>query len=127
MSVYIYSSCSSMFIVYHLSIYKIWYLNIDKALLFLRNQAICLKNWNLRWVPTTTKFDIICWNFAHISYLTISTKGCSGFFILFRTWVIYKNLKNDCVETRSFLIFTNNSGSKQNKKNPGYPFVDIRK
>ena len=122
MNIYIYSSCSSMFIVYHPYIYKIWYLNIDKALLFLRNQAICLKNWKLRRAPTTTKFDIICWNFAHVSYLTISTKGCSGFFILFRTWVINKNLKNDCVETRSFLIFANNSGSKQNKKKSRIPF-----
>ena len=32
------------------------------------------------------------WNFAHVSYLPISTKGCLGFFlILFRSWVICKN------------------------------------
>ena len=49
------------------------------------------------------------------------------FFILFRSWVINKNVKNECVETRSFLIFGNNSRSKQNYKNPAHPFVDIGK
>ena len=29
------------------------------------------------------------------------------FFILFRSWVINKNVKNECVETRSFFIFAN--------------------
>ena len=38
------------------------------------------------------------------------------FFILFRSRVIDKNVKNLCVETRSFLVFANNSRSKQNKK-----------
>ena len=30
--------------------------------------------------PTTVDFNIFCWNFAHLSYLPVSTKGCSGFF-----------------------------------------------
>ena len=30
------------------------------------------------------------------------TKGCSGFFILFSSWVINKNVKNECAETRYF-------------------------
>ena len=59
---------------------KIWYLNLDKALLFLRNQVICLKNWKLWQAPTTIKFNIFCWDFARVSYLTMSTKGCLGFF-----------------------------------------------
>ena len=33
--------------------------------------------------------------------------------------------ENLCVETRSFYIFINNSRSKQNKRNPRHPFVDI--
>ena len=37
---------------------KIWYLNLDKELSFLRNQAICLKDWKLWRAPTTTKFNI---------------------------------------------------------------------
>ena len=52
------------------------------------------------------------------------------FFILFRSWVIIKNIKNEYVETSSLLIFANNSRSKQNKKkkkNPEHSFVDIGK
>ena len=60
---------------------KIRYLNLNKALLFPRNQVICLKNWKFWWAPTTIKFNISCWNFAHVSYLTMSTKVCSGFFL----------------------------------------------
>ena len=56
----------------------------------------------------------------------MSTKGCAGFFILFRSWVIYRNVKNKGVETRFFSIFANNSRSKQNK-NPAHPFHDIGK
>ena len=56
----------------------------------------------------------------------MSTEGCSGFF-LFRFWSINKNVKNDHVEARLFLIFANNSRSKQNKKNPEHPFVGTGK
>ena len=63
--------------------------NLDRALLFLRNQVFCLKNWKLSQAPTTRDFNIFCWNFAHIPYLPMSTKESVGFFlILFRTWVI---------------------------------------
>ena len=41
--------------------------------------------------------------------------------------ILSENLKNECVETKSFYIFIDNSRSKQNKKNPRYPFVDIGK
>ena len=68
-----------IYLVILIKLYKIRYLNLDKALLFPRNLAICLKNWKLWRAPTTTKFSIFCWNFAHLSYLTISAKGCSGF------------------------------------------------
>ena len=37
-----------------------------------------LKLWRAR---TTIKFNIFCWNFAHVFYLIMSTKGCSGFFL----------------------------------------------
>ena len=40
---------------------------------------------------------------------------------------INKNIKKECVETRSFFIFGNNSSSKQNKKNTEHSFVDIGK
>ena len=48
------------------------------------------------------------------------------FFILFRSWVINKSVKHDCVETRSFLIFANTQDLTEIKKIP-HPFVDIDK
>ena len=38
------------------------------------------------------------------------------FLVMFRSSVINKSIKNECVETRSFFIFANRSRSKQNKK-----------
>ena len=61
---------------------KIRHLNLDKALLFPRNQIICLKKWKIWRAPTTVKLNIFSWNFAHVSYLMMSTIGCSGFFYI---------------------------------------------
>ena len=36
-----------------------------------------LKNW----APTTTDFNMLWWNSGHISYLLMSTKVCSGYFL----------------------------------------------
>ena len=58
---------------------KIPYKNLDKALLFSKIQVFYLKNWKL-WRAPTIEFNIFCWNFAHVSYLPMSAKGCSGFF-----------------------------------------------
>ena len=100
-----------------IKLYKMRYLDLDKTLLFPRDQAIGLENWKLWRAPTAEKFDIFWWNFAHVSYLTMSIKECPGFcFVLFRSWVINKNVKNECLETMSFLISANNSRSKENKK-----------
>ena len=55
-----------------IKLHKIWYLNLGKAHLFPSNQALCLKYWKLWRVPTTRKFNIFCWNFAHVSYLILS-------------------------------------------------------
>ena len=52
----------------------------------------------------------------------MSTKAYSEIF-LFRCWVINKNVKKGEV----FLIFANNSRSKQNKENSAHPFVDTGK
>ena len=62
---------------------KILLKNLDKALLFSRNDVLCLKMWKLWRAPTTLEFDIFCWNFAPVSHLPVSTKGCLWFFILF--------------------------------------------
>ena len=53
---------------------KIWYLNLDKAILFPRNQVICLKNGKLWLAATTMEFNIFYWNFEHVSYLLMLTK-----------------------------------------------------
>ena len=55
------------------------YKNLDKALLFSRNQVFCLKIWKLWRAPTTLQFNIFIWNFTHVSYLPMTTKGCAGF------------------------------------------------
>ena len=52
---------------------------------------------------------------------------CGIFFILFRSWVICKNLKRPGFYTLVFYTFINNSKSKQNKRNSTHPFVDITK
>ena len=52
---------------------------------------------------------------------------CRIFFILFRSWVICKKLKRPGFYKLVFYTFINNSRSKQNKKNPTHPFVDITK
>ena len=96
--------------------WKIQYLNLDKVLVFPRKQVICLKNWKLWRAPNTVEFNIFCWNFAHDFVLPMSTKGCEGFSILFRSWLINKTGFCEYVETKYFLILENNSSSKQNEK-----------
>ena len=53
---------------------KIRNLNLGKALLFPRNQVICLKNWKFWRTLTTIKFDIFCWNFAHVTYSVVEIR-----------------------------------------------------
>ena len=68
-------------------------------------------------------------NFAHVSYLTVSAKGCSGFFeFSLHLGLLKKCKKNgfcECLETRSFLVFSSNSKSKQNKKIPNISFCRL--
>ena len=52
---------------------------------------------------------------------------CGIFFILFRTWVICQNKKIPGFYTLTETRFINNSRSKQNKKHPTHPFVNIYK
>ena len=106
-----------------IKLYKIWHLNLDKALLFPRNQATCLKNWKL-WRPaTTTKFNIFCWNFAYISYLTMSTKECSWFFwFCLDLELLIKTQNTRVCRNQIFLIFANNSRSKQKLEKSRTPF-----
>ena len=75
--------------------------NLDKALLFSRNQVFCLKIWKLWQVPTTIEFNNFCWNFAHVSYLPMSTKGYSGFFSFCVDLEWFAKIKKDLVFTHS--------------------------
>ena len=63
-------------------------------------------------------------NYPTVQYSCKSV--CGIFFILFRSWIICKNLKRPGFYTLVFYTFINNSRSKQNKKIP-HPFVDITK
>ena len=60
----------------------------------------------------TLEFNIFCWNFTHVFYLVMSIKGYVGFL---KFCLDLELLMKECVEIRSFLIFANNSRSKQNK------------
>ena len=58
----------------------------------------------------------------------MSTNGCSGLFLFSLDLELFeKNLKSPGFYKLVFYIFVNNSRSKQNKKNPEHPFVDIVK
>ena len=99
------------------------YKNLDKALLFLRNQVFCLKIWKLWRAPTTLQFNIFCWHFAHVFYLPISTKWCVGlfriFFILFRSWLVCKKIKKTWfLHTRFFTFLLITLDLPKLQKNP---------
>ena len=59
---------------------------LGRALLFPRNQAICLENWKL-WRAPATKFKILA-KFCHLrlSGLPMSTKDCLQFFYF--VWIL---------------------------------------
>ena len=49
--------------------------------------------------PTVQYF---CWNFAHVFYLPVSTKGCVGIFLFYLDLELLAKLKKDLVSTHSF-------------------------
>ena len=105
---------------------KIPYKNLEKALLFSKKQVFFLKIWKLGRTPTILQFNMFCWNFAHAFYLPMSTRGCVGiFFISFRSWITFQNLKIPGFYTLVFYTFINNSRSKQNKKDPTHTLVEL--
>ena len=64
---------------------------------------------------------------AHVSYLPMSTKGCSGTFLFCLDLESLIKMQRRVCRNHVFLIFANKSRSKQNLKNPTHPFVDIGK
>ena len=82
---------------------KIRLLNWEKALLFPRNQVICLKNWKLWRAPTTIEWYFLLKFRTLFLFNKVSTKGCSRFFLLCLDFaLLIKNVKNECTETRVF-------------------------
>ena len=61
-----------------------------------------LKILTLELELTTLQFNIFCWNFAHVPYLLMSTKGCVGFFLFFLDLELFAKVKNNRVSTHSF-------------------------
>ena len=110
--------------------WKTVYRNLDKALLFWRKQVFCLENWKLWQAPTTIDSDNFCWSFAHVSYLPVSTKGCSGFFLFCLELELFAKIKKDLVSTHSQkpgLSITQDLSKIKKKKNPKHAFVVIGK
>ena len=106
---------------------KIQYLNLDKALLFLSNQVISLKNWKLWQGPTTTEFNIFCLHFPHVSVLPMSTKGCSGLFLFCLDLELFTNLVSVNVQKPDLFFFWQITQVLKKKKNPENHFIDIGK
>ena len=50
--------------------------------MFLRNQVFVWKFKNFDKLQLPYSLVFFCWNFAHISYLPMPTKGCVGFFVI---------------------------------------------
>ena len=46
--------------------------------------------------PTVQYF---CWNFAHVFYLPMSTKGCVGFFLFYLDLELFAKINKDLVST----------------------------
>ena len=106
---------------------RIQYLNLGEALLFPRNQVICLKNWKLFRTPTTSPFKNFCWNFTHVSVLHMSTKGCVEFFSFCLYLKLLINLFSVSVQKPGLFWFWQITQVLIKIKNPSHPFVDIGK
>ena len=65
----------------------------------------CLKVWELWRAPTTLQFNIFWWNFTHVSYLSMSTKGCTGFLVFCLDLELFAKIKKDLVSTHSCFTF----------------------
>ena len=78
------------------------YKNLDKALLFLRNQVFCPKMWKLWWAPTILHFNISCWNFANVFYLLLSKQWCVEFFLFYLDLELFAKIQKDLVSKHSY-------------------------
>ena len=67
-----------------------------------------------------------CWNFTHVFYLPVSTKGCESFFLFCIDLELFPKIKNTWFLHNwgffTFLLITQNLN-----KNPGHTFLEISK
>ena len=101
---------------------------VFKKLDILSKKLKTLTNSNYhRQPPTTIELNILYFNSAHVSYLPISARGCSRFFLFCLDLQLLAQTKEDLVCTHSpksvFIIFANNSRLKQNFKKSGTLFI----
>ena len=50
----------------------------------------------------TLQFNIFCWNFAHVSYLPMSTKAYVRFFLFHLDLELFEKVKKEVASTHSF-------------------------
>ena len=96
---------------------KILYKNLDKAVFEKKG----ILSENLKTLTSSSYPAVQCFLLnLHTRFLLTNAykRGCGIFFILFRSWVICKNLKRPGFYKLVFYTFINNSRSKQNKKIP---------
>ena len=58
-------------------------LKLRQTSIISKQPDFCMRSWNLWQASTEIKFNIFCWNFAHVFYLIMSGKGCLGFFLFY--------------------------------------------
>ena len=54
---------------------------LRQSSIVFKKPGTLFEKWKLWRAPTTVDFNNFCWNFAHVPYLTISTKRCVGLFL----------------------------------------------
>ena len=94
---------------------KIRYLNINKFLLFWETRLFVRKIEIFGELELPQSLIFFCWKFAEASYLTMSTKGCSGFFYFAYILSYQYKCRKKYVGTRSFLISAKNYLNKIKK------------
>ena len=107
-----------------IKLYKIRYLSLDKAYFFWETMLFVWKVEKLQWAPTATKLIFFAEIMQTFPTQQCLQKGVRNFFILFRSWVINKNVKTRVQKPDLFFIFAKNSRPKQNKKNLKHSFVE---
>ena len=101
--------------------------NLGKAILFSRNQVFLSEKLKTLTSSNYHRVQYFLLKLCTRFLLTNFYKRVFGIFLYCLDLELFAKIKKTCFYTLIFYIFINNSRSKQNKKNPGHPFVDIVK